>query len=260
MDQILARDNCNLGFETYGYAKNPAIFFCHSLGSSCRLWDRQMKVLSENYFVIGLDLRGHGRSDIGQPPYKIKTLAGDVVALLKHLNVEKCCFVGLSLGSMIGLWLALNHSDHFFKMVLAGASSYITEKDSFDKRIDLINRSGITSIGEELSQRWFTERFVDQNQELVSTILAMVMATNPAGYIGAAIAVRDFDVRLKLTEINLPILLISGMNDPATPLKDCEFIAERVKDSTLVGIPSASHLAIYEEPEIFDSYLYRFIG
>lgn len=249
----------NIQFDIFGAHNEKVVFFCHSLGANRNLWDRQTDHLSKKFKVIRIDLRGHGQSDLFETPYSIKILALDVIALLDHLNVKKCTFVGLSLGSMIGLWLGIHRPERLNKMILAGASAKVANKNPFYRRIDIIRQDGLSSVFGELNERWYHSDFLSRRPEIVKSIQAMLLKTSIEGYIAAMIAVRDFDVSAHLAKIDTPSLLITGVEDKATPINEAQLIAKKTRDTQIKYIKGASHLAIVEKPTVFDRALYSFV-
>mgnify|MGYP000721608507 CR=1 FL=1 len=77
----------------------------HGAGGSTRTWKNQIDEFRQYYNVLVLDLRDHGKSKfrdlIDNLEYSIESIALDVVRLLEHLDIRKCHFVGVSLGSVI---------------------------------------------------------------------------------------------------------------------------------------------------------------
>ena len=259
MKDILSLYGGNLAYSITGKRDAETIFFCHSLGANQSLWRRQIEQFSETHCIVTCDLRGHGKSDIFSTPYSIDILARDILALLSHLKISSCHFVGLSLGSMIGLWLGANAPDRMRRMVLAGASAKVQNSAAFDRRVKKIKKHGLESIFTELDTRWYADGFASNYPSLVDKIHNMLAQTSIEGYIGATIAVRDFDIIELLPDVKAPILLITGAEDRATPLSEAKFIKEQCQNADLTIIDDASHLAIFEKPKLFDHALTNFI-
>lgn len=74
------------------------------------------------YKVVTLDLRGHGKSEKlhDAAEYTTQKMAGDVIALMDHLGLDRADLMGFSMGAGIALWLAARHGDRFGQVVLAG--------------------------------------------------------------------------------------------------------------------------------------------
>jgi 3-oxoadipate enol-lactonase len=79
----------------------PVLVLSNSLGTTLAMWDEQASALSERFRMLRYDHRG---SPIPPGPYKIEDLGRDVMVLLDLL--EHIYFCGLSLGGMVGMWLA----------------------------------------------------------------------------------------------------------------------------------------------------------
>ena len=259
MKNILPLQGGNLVYKLAGKHDADTIFFCHSLGANKSLWARQIKQLSDTHRVVSCDLRGHGESDIFSTPYSIELLATDILDLLDHLDIHSCHFIGLSLGSMIGLWLGANSPDRIKRMVLAGASAKVKNSAAFDKRISHVKKLGLPSMFKELDSRWYADGFAAKHPVIVKAVRTMVAKTPIDGYIAATIAVRDFDITAQLTDIQAPVLLITGANDKATPLSEAKFISNKCLNAELLILENASHLAMVEKPKLFDDALIRFI-
>ena len=113
----------NLNYEASGQGK--AVVCVHGYTGSSQDWVEQISALSPNYRIVALDLRGHGRSEAPSKAeqYSVPIFANDVLALLKALNIKKCCLIGHSLGGFIALQFALEHSEMLSALVLVGTGS-----------------------------------------------------------------------------------------------------------------------------------------
>lgn len=107
-------------FDTAGPAKGQPVVLLHGFPDSGRLWRHQVPALAEaGYHVIVPDLRGFGRSDkpAGVDDYNVLLLAGDVLAVLDALEVERAHFVGHDWGAALGWALASLASDRVDHLV-----------------------------------------------------------------------------------------------------------------------------------------------
>ncbi|MGW1518047.1 alpha/beta fold hydrolase [Streptomyces sp. NPDC002287] len=93
-------DRTRLHYVDYGPASGPVIVFVNSSYFSTEMWEHQMLPLAaEGFRCVGFDRRGHGRSDDVWGGFDLDTLAGDLGALLDHLDLRDITLVGHSLGS-----------------------------------------------------------------------------------------------------------------------------------------------------------------
>src|SRR6266480_4302205 len=86
----------------------PVLVLGNSLGTTRELWDPQLDVLARRFRLLRYEHRGHGGSPAPPGPYAISDLGADVLALLDVFEVATAYYAGVSLGGMVGMWLAAN--------------------------------------------------------------------------------------------------------------------------------------------------------
>ncbi|MDT5036012.1 MAG: 3-oxoadipate enol-lactonase, partial [Micromonosporaceae bacterium] len=89
-----------------GPAGRPPLVLLGSLGTTLDMWRPQLAALTRHHRVIRVDHRGHDGAPVPAGPYRIDDLGADLLALLDTLGEERVRFCGLSLGGMVGMWLA----------------------------------------------------------------------------------------------------------------------------------------------------------
>jgi len=152
--------------------------------------DPQMQALRD-FRVLRFDTRGHGASDAPEGEYTIEQLGDDARALLDALGVERCHFVGLSMGGMIGQQLALTAPTRLLSLTLADTSSRYPASvlPVWSERVALVRAQGMEAVLQPTLERWFTARFREEQPHAVARIAAAIRATPVAGYIGCAHAI-----------------------------------------------------------------------
>ena len=95
-----------INYELSGKEGAPVVVLSHSLGSSLEMWNPQIAVLETNYRVLRFDTRGHGGSEAPAPHYSLEQLGADTASLIDRLGIDRIHFVGLSMGGMIGQYIA----------------------------------------------------------------------------------------------------------------------------------------------------------
>ena len=229
----------------------PVVVLSHALGLSLAMWDPQLAALSRALRVVRYDHRGHGGSPIPAGPYRIEDLGRDVLHLLDRLAVERVSFCGVSLGGMVGLWLAANAPERVDRLVVCGTAARMPRPEDYAARAKLVRQQGMAAIADGVIGRWFTPAFAPRRPDVVAWIKSLLLATQPEGYAGACEAVGSMDLREDLPRIGARTLLIAGAEDPATPPELSREIARRITSAEVVVIPGASHLATVEQPEAF---------
>ena len=82
-------------------ADKPTIIFINSLGTDFRIWRDVIIRLAGDFSILAYDKRGHGLSDLGDPPYTIDDHVDDLEFLIERLGIEKPVLCGLSVGGLI---------------------------------------------------------------------------------------------------------------------------------------------------------------
>ncbi|KAL1593634.1 hypothetical protein SLS59_009148 [Nothophoma quercina] len=105
MPTFKANDTVKLYYETYGSSSNPPLVLLHGFTGSGQVFQRNAAALSERYFVIVPDLRGHGESEKPRAGYHVARLALDLRNLIEHLQLpdSQIRAIGTSLGAAI-IW------------------------------------------------------------------------------------------------------------------------------------------------------------
>jgi 3-oxoadipate enol-lactonase len=214
------------------------------------MWDPQMPALTRTNRVVRFDHRGHGASPTPPGPYAIADMGADVIALLDRLAIETTSFVGLSLGGMVGMWLAAHHPRRIEALVLICTSALPGAEEAWRTRASLVREQGTAAVAEAVVARWFTTELAEREPELVSRMVAMVSATSADGYAACCGAIEGLDLRAECRRIGAPTLVVAGAQDPAMPPEEHGWvITGLIPGSRYVELSPAAHLANVEQPE-----------
>lgn len=251
--------NARLAYRVDGPPNAPALVFSNSLGLDWDMWQPQVNALGKQFSLLRYDSRGHGRSTVSPGPYTIETLGRDLVAILDHAGVESACVVGLSLGGVVAQWLAANHPERLERVVLANTGSRIGTAASWEDRIARVRAGGMQSIREMVVGRFLSVPFRQRRPDIEEQISAMLVATNPEGYIATCEALLEADMRAGMSEIRAPTLILAGALDESTPPALSEELHSAISSSELVTIPESAHLSNVEAAEVFNANVLRFL-
>jgi 3-oxoadipate enol-lactonase len=226
----------------------PVLVLSNSLGTTLAMWDEQAPALSERFRLLRYDHRGHGGSPVPPGPYKIEDLGRDVLVLLDRLEVERFSFCGLSIGGMVGMWLAGEAPERVERLVLCCTSARFPP-DTFDSRARTVRAEGVSAIADGVVERWFTPTFREESPEVAEWAWNTLLDTPDEGYAGCCEAVRDADLGGRLGTISAPILVVAGADDPAAPPDQAELIRDSIPNASLEVVTDAAYLANMEQPE-----------
>ncbi|MBF3164409.1 alpha/beta fold hydrolase, partial [Pseudomonas aeruginosa] len=116
---LATSDGASLAYRLDGAAEKPLLALSNSIGTTLHMWDAQLPALTRHFRVLRYDARGHGASSVPPGPYTLARLGEDVLELLDALEVRRAHFLGLSLGGIVGQWLALHAPQRIERLVLA---------------------------------------------------------------------------------------------------------------------------------------------
>lgn len=218
-----------------------------SLGSDRSMWDPQVGALSASVHVLTVDLRGHGRSPVPPGPYSVADLAGDVLALLESLALERVHVVGLSLGGAVAQWIAIHRPERVRTLSLLCTSAKFGEAAQWIDRAATVRASGTAALADAVLARWFTPELAARDTDLVARCRRMIAETSDEGYAACCEALSEWDSRADLARIAAPTLVIAGRQDPSTTPDDLRFIADGIEGSTFLTLDPAAHLANVEQ-------------
>jgi 3-oxoadipate enol-lactonase len=239
-----------LAYVRHGPDGRPPLLLGGSLGTTHAMWAPQVQVLSGRLNTIAFDHRGHGRSPVPDGPYSIATLGGDVLALMDHLGLERASYCGLSLGGMVGQWLAINAPQRIDRLILISTAAHLPPARGWRERAELVRDAGSpAAVADTVVGRWFTPEFAGRRPDVVDEYRGMIASTPPEGYAACCEAIADYDVRPGLPSVPVPTLVIAGAQDPAAPPELGRAIADAVPGARFELLDPAAHLASVERAD-----------
>jgi 3-oxoadipate enol-lactonase len=238
----------------------PAIVFSNSLGTTGLMWDAQAAALSDRFRVLRYGTRGHGGTPATPGPYTVEELAGDVIALLDRLELERVSFCGLSIGGMTGMWLGTNVPERIERLVICCTAMQLPPAEMWIERAAQVRAEGMRSVVDATIERWFTPAFPENRPEVVERIRSSFLETDPEGYAGCCEALAEFDMRGRLGPITASTLVIAGDDDPVGTPERAAAMAEEIEGSRLVILPQARHLAAVEQADAVTRELEQLVG
>lgn len=236
--------------ELTGSPDSPVLVLAGPLGSTLEIWEPLVAALAQRFRVLRYDHRGHGRSPVlGGGSYTITDLASDALTLLDRLGIERAAFCGLSLGGMVGIWLAAHAPQRLSSLVLCSTSAYYDDHGPWVERAASVRWVGTSAIAPEVVAGWFTPDWAATHPEVVEQAIQMIAGTSDDSYADCCGAIATWDGRRLLGRINTPTLVIAGSQDPGTPVtphaKTLGAAIYRAKLEVLDG----AHLAVIEQAD-----------
>jgi 3-oxoadipate enol-lactonase len=231
----------------------PPLLLLHGLGSSHRDWEEQVPFFSRHFRVIALDLRGHGRSRDCPGPYTIPCFAADAAVLLKALEAGPAGVVGISLGGMAALQLALDYPGRVDRLVIVNAPVRLPRSSwrvgwAMGLRLFVARFLGMRVNGVILSRQVFPR----PEQAALRKKFAQRWAENePRAYTAALKNLYGWSIEDRLSELRCSVLVVAGADD-FIPLAEKERYARLIPAAELQIIGSSGHASPVDQAQEFN--------
>ena len=253
----------NINYRIDGPESAPWVTMSNSLATTHHMWDAQMQALTTQYRVLRYDKRGHGETDAPAGPYSFEILGDDVFALLAALNITRTHFIGLSMGGMTGMTMALKQPSVLRSLVLCDTASEdpLGDPALWQQRIDAITAGGsMEALVEATIGRFLAPATVQTRPQTADTVRHMVRTTSLQGYIACCQAIAKLDLTDRLPDIDVPTLVVVGAQDVATTVEMARGIHQRIPGAELVVLEGAAHLSNIDQADAFNQAVLEFLA
>lgn len=252
------------GLRTYyrldGSPDLPVLVLSHSLGLDHGMWDPQMADLTAHFRVLRYDTRGHGATEAPAGDYSMAQLGRDALALVDALGIGQAAWCGVSLGGMIGQWIAVHAPERLTALVLANTSPKVADPSAMEARRTTVLANGMPAVVDAVMSRFFAAPLLEATPPRVASARTTVLATSAVGYAGCCAALRDFDGTADLGRIRTRTLVVGGDGDVSMPWNEHGFVlASDIAGAHHVRMATA-HLSNLGLPRTFTRIVLEFLA
>jgi pimeloyl-ACP methyl ester carboxylesterase len=248
-----------LEFDDVG--AGPAVVLVHGHPFDRTMWRPQLTPLVDAGFrVVAPDLRGYGTSRATAGAVAMSELADDVAGLLQQLGIEKAAVVGLSMGGLVAMELALAAPSSIWALGLVATTAQPVTDEEAGERGALaatIEEQGIGPLVREMSPRLVGP---DCPADVRAGIVEMMRRANP---VGAAAALRGRarrpDYRAALTKLEMPSFVCVGTDDPWSTAAVTEELVGCLAEPRTVVLTGVGHMPNLEAPDEFNEAILDFL-
>ena len=248
------RSGLNIWYEVTG--EGPALVLIHANPFDHDLWLYQTAHFSTWFRVIGIDIRGYGRSAKVTAPFTLKDMCNDALSVMDELGIDRAVLMGCSVGSGTAILLGLDHPDRFDAIILVGGNS--GSSDRYMRRVEGYRRD-LGAYHLEHMQELVAPSFIESR---LGRHLLNMFVEREARLSGEAIA-RVFmagnatDTTQRLPEMKVPTLVINGEYDHS--LKGGQRTASLVPGAVHRVLKGTGHACCIEDPAGFDALVLDFL-
>jgi aminoacrylate hydrolase len=252
----------DLHYEVHG--QGPPLLLVSGLGGAATFWQVHVPTLAERFTVVLHDHLGTGRSSRPRIDYSVEQMAGDVLALMDHLDLRRAHYVGHSTGGAIGQTLALDHPEHIEKLVLSASwpAADAFFRLLFDARGETLRRLGPraylrASALALMPPRWLRDHPAEHE---IDDDAAAQTIPDPEIVLRRIGAILRFGRRAELHRITAATLVVGARDDAVTPAYFSEELGRLIPDATTIILPEGGHFFPRIHPERFRRVLLDFLG
>ncbi|WP_187437895.1 alpha/beta fold hydrolase [Actinomadura decatromicini] len=234
--------------------------FVHGLGEDSASWAAQLSAMGETRPAFAVDVRGHGRTDLGRADGTLRQLARDLVGFLGTVGPSVC--VGFSMGGAVVLAAAALAPDLVEHVVPVCTSSVVGARaaERFRTRADGIEAEGAefarASLSENLSANVLSWP-VDWEEQLASRLTAIGDGKGYANAARAMASMHEDPLTPRLADVRAPVDVFIGERDTSCPWRAGEIIVGAVPDGRCHLLPGVGHFVNIERPDVLTEALMK---
>lgn len=251
-------NDIRMHYELVG--EGETLVLVHGLGSSAEDWEEPAAKFARHFRVIVPSMRGFGLSDKPPGPYSVAQFASDLLALLEHLNIDRCHLLGFSMGGAIAFQFALDAPGRLCSLIIVNSVPSF-EMDTLRKRFMVASRVvmarvlGMERVVRILSNRVFPE---PHQKEAREKIIARHKTNSKESYLAAINALAGWSIRPRLGDLKMPALIVASDQD-YTSVEEKQSTVAAMPNARLGVIANSRHVTYADQPEAFNRMVLEFL-
>jgi len=255
-------DKDGTAYNVFG-ERGPYLIFVHGVGMSGEIWKPQVEHFSSNYRVVTYDFLGHGQSQTQKTPPCIEDYVKQLNTLVKTINVSNFSLVGHSMGALISVAFSLKYPEKVNALIPLN----MVYKRSKGAQNDVLNRANIILKTGEINNidqtldRWFKNKTENHQIQRIKKVRQLLSEASLQGYGNAyrLFAESDRHFENKLSELRVPVLYLTGSEDPNSTPEMSNKMANESPQGCSVSIDNEAHMMAYIAPEKINPVIENFI-
>jgi 3-oxoadipate enol-lactonase len=245
-------DGCALAYALRGTSQPgaPRLVLIHSLALDASIWDNMAAQLAEDTQILTYDCRGHGRSGKPHMVFSMELFAQDLAQLLDRVGWQNAVVAGCSMGGGVAQAFAGLYPKRASALGLIDTTAWYgaDAPQTWRERAANARSKGLNGMVDFQITRWFADQFRKEQPDSVKALIDVFLANDLDCYAATCEMLGDADLRPYLKSLSMPVAIIVGEDDYATPVAASQHLHEAIPQSTLTIIPKGRHLTPMECP------------
>jgi 3-oxoadipate enol-lactonase len=256
-------DGCSIEYQLHSSTpgKSQRIVLIHSLALDHSIWNGVVAHLSDRADILTYDCRGHGRSGKQATSFTTELFARDLAELLDYMNWPSVVIAGCSMGGCVAQAFAGLYPSRVKGLGLIDTTAWYgaDAPKVWRERAAAARATGLSGLIDFQVTRWFSDSFRSAHPDVMASIAKVFLANDLDCYAASCALLGDADLRPYLQSIRVPVEIVVGDEDYATPLESAKALHDAISNSSLTILPGARHLTPIECPREVASRLLRLI-
>ncbi|MDR3286109.1 MAG: alpha/beta hydrolase [Prevotellaceae bacterium] len=247
--KYLEIDGANIYYEEIENRGKPVLLFLHGGFGNIESFNDIIPLFCNDFHIIGIDSRGHGKSTLGTDNLTYKRLQIDAEVIVNQLQVTNVNIIGYSDGGIVAYRIAAANKILINKLITIGATWSLQDAATAE---EIVADMTIANSKETFAEYYKYYQANNPNPEwdkFVKLCLEMWIDKTESGY-----------PYKNIRSINVPTLIIRGNNDKFLSLESAVELSKKIEKSLLLNIPFASHGAFKSHPQIFEIIAKQFLN
>jgi 3-oxoadipate enol-lactonase len=248
MNRLLANGTVNAAQS----GKGPALFLFHSLLSDRASFDAIVPKLAQSFRVIVPELPGFGQSEaVGGGLAGVAERMAEAVR--DAAGGDDAIVLGNGYGGFVALQMAIRHPGIATKLILADCGAAFSEegRQAFRNMAAASKTKGLAAITDVAMRRLFAPEFQERHPDLMRDRREAFLRTDTEVFQAACAALAELDLRPELARVKIPVLVLVGEHDEATPPPMSRELAAGLPDARLKIIAGCAHVPQLQAPDVF---------
>ena len=239
-------DGANIYYEEIENAGKPTMLFLHGGFGNIEDFNFMLQMFANDYHIVGIDSRGHGKSTLGTSKLTYKRLQLDAEAVVNHLQLKDIHIIGFSDGGIIAYRLAAANRIPIRKIITIGATWSLSDAELMEKIAADITFEDLEGYFFDVYQ---LHNPLPDFDRFAKSVIEMWTDKTEDGY-----------PLTSVENIIVPTLIVRGNDDDAITLESAVELSMKIKNSVLFNIPFASHDAFRKYPHFFEIVTKEFLN
>lgn len=229
----------------------PRLALIHSLALDRTVWDGVVERLAGDVEMLTFDCRGHGRSPRTPGPYTAQQFARDLAELLDVVGWDTTAIAGCSMGGNVAQAFAVEYPHRTTALGLIDTTAWYGEDApaKFRERAETARSNGMRGMIDFQLTRWFSDEFRARRPDVLKRTFDIFVANDLDCYAASCGLLGAADTRAALALLKMPVAILVGEQDYATPVAMAKQLHDAIPQSTLTILPNARHLTPIEFPD-----------